>query len=246
MKQLFSVGFLTLVLFSVSAQQLKPVIYTDGNQKLNGLVTSNTGKKLQGVLILPAWKGIDQEAKQAALDLEKEGYIAFIADIYGEGNVPTDNAAAAKIASQYKQDYQAYQKRIGLALEQLKKSGAHKIAVIGYCFGGTGALEAARAQFPVNGVISIHGGLGKDASRPNGSLPTKILIEHPAEDQSVPQEMVNDLIKEMNEVKADWQIYTYAYYKHTFTNPESKDYNPTMANRAWQHTLMFLDEVLKK
>lgn len=246
MKQLFSVGFLTLVLFSVSAQQLKPVFYTDGNQKLNGLVTSNTGKKLQGVLILPAWKGIDQEAKQAALDLEKEGYIAFIADIYGEGNVPTDNAAAAKIASQYKQDYQAYQKRIGLALEQLKKAGADKIAVIGYCFGGTGALEAARAQFPVAGVISIHGGLGKDASRPNGSLPTKILIEHPAEDQSVPQEMVNDLIKEMNEGKADWQIYTYAYSKHTFTNPESKDYNPTMAKRAWQHTLMFLDEVLKK
>ena len=246
MKQLFSVGFLTLVLLNVSAQQLKPVIYTDGNQKLNGLVTSNTGKKLQGVLILPAWKGIDQEAKQAALDLEKEGYIAFIADIYGEGNVPTDNAAAAKIASQYKQDYQAYQKRIGLALEQLKKAGADKIAVIGYCFGGTGALEAARAQFPVAGVISIHGGLGKDASRPNGSLPTKILIEHPAEDQSVPQEMVNDLIKEMNEGKADWQIYTYAYSKHTFTNPESKDYNPTMAKRAWQHTLMFLDEVLKK
>ena len=246
MKQLFSVGFLTLILLNVSAQQLKPVIYTDGNQKLNGLVTSNTGKKLQGVLILPAWKGIDQEAKQAALDLEKEGYIAFIADIYGEGNVPTDNAAAAKIASQYKQDYQAYQKRIGLALEQLKKAGADKIAVIGYCFGGTGALEAARAQFPVNGVISIHGGLGKDASRPNGSLPTKILIEHPAEDQSVPQEMVNDLIKEMNEGKADWQIYTYAYSKHTFTNPESKDYNPTMAKRAWQHTLMFLDEVLKK
>ena len=246
MKQLFSVGFLTLVLFCVSAQQLKPVIYTDGNQKLNGLVTSNTGKKLQGVLILPAWKGIDQEAKQAALDLEKEGYIAFIADIYGEGNVPTDNAAAAKIASQYKQDYQAYQKRIGLALEQLKKAGADKIAVIGYCFGGTGALEAARAQFPVAGVISIHGGLGKDASRPNGSLPTKILIEHPAEDQSVPQEMVNNLIKEMNEGKADWQIYTYAYSKHTFTNPESKDYNPTMAKRAWQHTLMFLDEVLKK
>ena len=246
MKQLFSVGFLTLVIFSVSAQQLKPVVYTDGNQKLNGLVTSNTGKKLQGVLILPAWKGIDQEAKQAALDLEKEGYIAFIADIYGEGNVPTDNAAAAKIASQYKQDYQAYQKRIGLALEQLKKAGADKIAVIGYCFGGTGALEAARAQFPVAGVISIHGGLGKDASRPNGSLPTKILIEHPAEDQSVPQEMVNDLIKEMNEGKADWQIYTYAYSKHTFTNPESKDYNPTMAKRAWQHTLMFLNEVLKK
>ncbi len=246
MKKVFSLGLLACFLISISAQDLIPVAYQDGNQKLNGLVTSNVGKKLPGVLILPAWKGIDNEAKQAAIDLEKQGYIAFVADIYGEGNIPADNGAAAKIAGQYKQDYAAYQKRIGLALEQLKKAGADKIAVIGYCFGGTGALEAARAQFPVAGVISIHGGLGKDASRPNGSLPTKILIEHPAEDQSVPQEMVNDLIKEMNEGKADWQIYTYAYSKHTFTNPESKDYNPTMAKRAWQHTLMFLDEVLKK
>lgn len=246
MKQLFSIGLLCLMFMSVSAQQLKPVSYADGTQKLNGLVTSNAGKKLQGVLILPAWKGIDNEAKQAALELEKAGYIAFIADIYGEGNVPADNGAAAKIAGQYKQDHQAYQKRIALALEQLKKAGADKVAVIGYCFGGTGALEAARAQLPVEGVISIHGGLGKDASRPNGTLNTKILIEHPAEDQSVPQEMVNALIKEMNEGKADWQIYTYAYSKHTFTNPESKDYNPVMAKRAWQHTLMFLNEVLKR
>lgn len=245
MKQLFTIGFLSLSLLGLKAQQLKPVSYVDGNQKLNGLVTSNSGKKMQGVLILPAWKGIDNEAKQAALDLQKEGYIAFVADIYGEGNVPADNGAAAKIAGQYKQDYQAYQKRIGLALEQLKKAGAEKVAVIGYCFGGTGALEAARGQFPVEGVVSIHGGLGKDVARPNGVLNTKILIENPAEDQGVTPEIMNALIKEMNEGKADWQIYTYAYSKHTFTSPESKDYNPIMAKRAWQHTLMFLKEVLK-
>jgi dienelactone hydrolase len=78
------------------AQQLRSVAYKDGNQKLNGLVTSNAGKKLPGVLILPAWKGIDNEAKNAAIELEKQGYIAFVADIYGEGNIPADNAAAAK------------------------------------------------------------------------------------------------------------------------------------------------------
>jgi dienelactone hydrolase len=47
-------------------------------------------------LILPAWKGIDNEAKNAAIELEKQGYIAFVADIYGEGNIPADNAAAAR------------------------------------------------------------------------------------------------------------------------------------------------------
>ena len=234
----------TTLIFS---QSLKTVSYQDGAQKLNGLVTSNAGKKLPGVLILPAWKGIDDEARNAALDLEKQGYIAFIADIYGEGNIPTDNASAAKVAGYYKQDFEAYQKRISLALEQLKKSGANpeKIAVIGYCFGGTGALEAARGNFPVVGVVSIHGGLAKDPARMNVAISPKILVEHPANDENVKPEAYTQLVNEMNDGKADWQIITYSNSKHTFTNPTSPDYNPVMAKRAWNHTLLFLTEILK-
>jgi len=231
----------------VLAQDLKPVTYLDGQQRLNGLVTSNVGQNLPGVLILPAWKGIDNEAKQTALHLEKQGYIAFIADIYGEGHVPTDNTAAAKIATQYKTDYKAYQHRIALALTELKKQGANadKIAVIGYCFGGTGALETARAGLPVQGVISIHGGLSKASDRPNGPIQTKILVEHPADDKSVSPADYDALVREMNEGKADWQIISYAHCGHTFTNPESAEYNEVMATRAWKHTLMFLEEILK-
>lgn len=241
---------LTAVLMTsgtVFGQNLKPLSYSDGSQKLNGLITSNAGKKLPGVLILPAWKGIDEEAKTAAANLEKEGYIAFIADIYGEGNIPKDNSAAAQSSGYYKKNYQAYQKRISLALEQLKKNGAvyDKIAVIGYCFGGTGALESARGKLPVAGVVSIHGSIGKDQSRPNDVISTKILVENPAEDKSVTPEDYNNLVKEMNDGKADWQIITYANSKHTFTDPKSPDFNEVMAKRAWNHTLMFLKEILK-
>ncbi len=181
------------------AQNLKPIVYKDGEQKLSGLVTSNAGKKLPGVLILPAWKGIDNEAKNAATELQKQGYIAFVADIYGEGNIPADNAAAAKIAGSYKQNYKAYQQRISVALEELKKQGANpeKIAVIGYCFGGTGALETARAGFPVSGVVSIHGGLAKGNDRLNVPIKTKVLVEHPADDESVKPEDLTNLIAEL-------------------------------------------------
>lgn len=239
----------TFLLASATAfsQNLKKVSYQEGSQKLNGLVTSNAGKKLPGVLILPAWKGIDDEAKTAAADLEKEGYVAFIADIYGEGNIPADNAAAGKASGFYKQNFAAYQKRISLALEQLKKNGAipEKIAVIGYCFGGTGALESARGKLPVVGVVSIHGSIGKDQARPNEAISTKILVENPADDKGVTPEDYNNLVKEMNDGKADWQIITYANSKHTFTDPKSADYNPVMAKRAWNHTLIFLKEILK-
>lgn len=245
---------LSLTLFAVflgmqltSAQKLKSVVYEDGTQKLNGLVTSNAGKKLPGVLILPAWKGIDDEAKNSATELEKQGYVVFIADIYGEGNIPTDNASASKIAGTYKQDYRAYQKRIALALEELKKQGANpeKIAVIGYCFGGTGALETARAGFPVAGLVSIHGGLAKGNDRLNVPIKTKVLVEHPADDESVKPEDMTNLIAELKAGKTDFQIITYANSKHTFTSPESPDYNEVMAKRAWNHTLTFLKEILK-
>ncbi|MDQ1149865.1 dienelactone hydrolase family protein [Sphingobacterium zeae] len=246
MKKVMTLLLLTMVTMTSQAQELKQIPYQDGEQKLNGLITANTAKKGAAVLILPAWKGIDNEAKQAALQLEKEGYIAFIADIYGEGNIPSDNTAASKIAGHYKTDYKAYQHRITLALEQLKKEGAdpNKIAIIGYCFGGTGALEAARAHLPVNAVVSIHGGLSKSANRPNGAIKTKVLVEHPADDKSVSKEDYDGLVNELNEGKADWQIVTYANSGHTFTNPESPEYNPVMAKRAWAHTLLFLKEVL--
>ena len=197
MKKFLILSVFMALIQSLTAQSLKEVKYADGTQELNGLVTSNAGKNLPGVLILPAWMGIDDEARTAALDLEKQGYIAFVADIYGKGNVPTDFGSAAKIATQFKTDYQLYQKRISLALEQLKAAGAQssKIAVIGYCFGGSGALETARAGFDVTGVVSIHGGLGKALERPNVPIKTKVLVENPAEDKGVTKEIYDQLVK---------------------------------------------------
>lgn len=228
-------------------QNLKPVSYQDGNQKLNGLITSNTRSKLPGVLILPAWLGIDDEAVNAALDLKKQGYIAFIADIYGEGNIPKNMDEASKSSKWYKQNFEDYQRRILVALNELKKGGAiaQKIAVIGYCFGGTGALEAARGNLSVTGAVCIHGSLYKDSERKNTSIHTKVLIEHPDDDPTVTQEDYNKLMVEMKESNADWQIITYGGAKHTFTNLKSPEYNETMAKRAWGHTMMFLQEVLK-
>ena len=66
MKLISSIVLLTFSLLQMNAQQLKTIAYKDGNQRLNGMITSNSGKKLPAVLILPAWKGIDNEANTAA------------------------------------------------------------------------------------------------------------------------------------------------------------------------------------
>lgn len=241
MKLLYLLAFLCISHNSI-AQEIKSS-YQDGDQKLNGLFYSS-GKSKKGVLILPAWKGIDDEAKTAALNLQKEGYNVFIADIYGEGNYPKDNTGAAKIAGYYKENYQAYQQRIQLALQQLRKSGVNisEIVVIGYCFGGTGALEAARANLEIKGVVSIHGGLTK--SRTDGLIHPKVLILHGAEDKSATEAQVEALRQELTTAKADWQLIYFAGCGHTWTDPKSTEYNALMAQRAWDQVLLFLKEVL--
>lgn len=237
--------------------QLKTVKYNDGDQVLNGLSIKSAKKSSQnpGILLLPAWLGIDNASKEIAGNLSKLGYTVFIADIYGEGNYPINTSEAGKQAGFYKKNYEAYQKRIQLALDQLIKSGANadNIVAIGYCFGGTGVLEAARGHLNVKGIASFHGGLGKDISRPAEAITTKVLICHGADDPFVSKEEITAFQQEMRDTKADWQMIYYANSVHSFTNPEAGNdnskgaaYNAVAAKRSFEHLQLFLNEVLKK
>jgi dienelactone hydrolase len=257
MKNILYLFLAILSYSSVSFAQLKPVKYNDGSQVLNGFGIKPSKKSPQkpGILILPAWMGIDKLSKDTAENLAKLGYYAFVADIYGEGNYPKDYNEAGQKAGFYKTNFADYQKRISLALEQLIRSGANpdNIVVIGYCFGGTGALEAARGHLNVKGVVSFHGGLGKDATRPTEPITSKVLVCHGADDPYESKEEITAFQQEMRDTKADWQMIYYAKAVHSFTNPEAGNdnskgaaYNETAAKRSWEHLKLFLNETLKQ
>jgi len=245
MNKIFIFTILLITIKSM-AQNLQQITYFDNNQELNGLITSKSEKNKPAVLILPAWMGIDNEAKTAALNLSEKGYLSMIADIYGKGNIPTNIEEAKKITTLYKADHKAYQHRIQLALETLIENGANpnKIIVIGYCFGGTGALEAARGNLKVNGVVSIHGSLTNGLNREN-KITTQVLVIHGADDASVSKQDIENFNEEMNQTNAIWQMNYYGNSKHTFTNPESKDYNEISSKRSWIDTVNFIEEILK-
>ncbi len=71
-----------------------------------------------------------------------------------------------------------------------------------------------------------------------------MLIQHPEADPTVSKEDMTSITAELNAANADWQLISYAHCGHTFTNPAGKEYNKCMAERAWQHLLVFLKEVL--
>ncbi len=246
--------FALSLVYMASNAQLQRIAYSDGNQKLAGFYISPSQKMPHnaGVLILPAWMGVDDHSKASAEKLSKEGFHAFVADIYGEGNYPKGPSEAGPLAGHYKKNFKEYHRRIDLALKQLIKSGAdpNNIAVIGYCFGGTGALEAARAGMPVKGVVAFHGGLGKDSSRPDVHIKPKVLVCHGADDTFVPEAEIQSFQNEMREGKADWQMVYYADAVHGFTEPSAGNdkskgvaYNEKAANRSWEHMLLFFDEL---
>ena len=227
----------------------------DGTQVLSGFA-NNATKPLSnkaGILILPAWMGIDNHAKETANELSKLGYYAFVADIYGVGNKPSNFNEAGQKAGFYKKNFFEYQKRIQLALEQLVKQGANpnEIVVMGYCFGGTGAIEAARANMKVKGIVSFHGGLGRDEARSIDILNTKVLVLHGADDPYVSDTEIKAFQEEMRKAKSDWQMIYYANAVHSFTdknagndNSKGAAYNEKANNRSWVAFLQFLNEVL--
>ncbi|WP_298395039.1 dienelactone hydrolase family protein [Flavobacterium sp.] len=253
MKNLFTLLFAFAILTS---QAQKLVSYSDGAQKLEGIVSTPTKKEANGnaVLLLPAWMGIDNNAKENAAELAKLGYLTFVADIYGVDKRPNNPGEAGKIAGYYKTNIAEYHKRIQLALDELVKQGANpdKIAVIGYCFGGTGAIEAARTNMKIRGVVSFHGGLGRDATRTIEPITTKVLVLHGADDFYVPETEVKAFQDEMRTAKADWQMIYYANSVHAFThkdagndNSKGAAYNEKAAKRSWQAMNDFFNEIFK-
>jgi dienelactone hydrolase len=248
---LFGLGFI----FSNGFAQTKAVEYKDGTQVLSGVSVkpSKALKNNPGVLILPAWMGIKDHEKEVATQLADLGYQTFVADIYGIDQRPTGPKEAGAKAGYFKKNIQEYQIRIQLALDQLVKQGANpdEIVVIGYCFGGTGAIESARSNMKVKGVVSFHGSLGKDATRANGPIIPKVLVLHGADDPNVPKEEVDRFQDEMRMSRADWQMVYYANAVHAFTektagndNSKGAAYNEKADKRSWQAMLDFLKEVL--
>lgn len=247
---------LSVLVTNMAMAQLKKVDYKDNGQILSGFSAlpkkSLTNKP--GVLILPAWKGVDEHSKEIATKLSDMGYYAFVADIYGADKRPKDTKEAGEKSGYYKTNIKEYQNRISLALVELVKQGANadNVVVIGYCFGGTGALEAARVNMKVRGVVSFHGGLGKDASREISAIQPKVLVLHGADDPYISEKEIKDFQNEMRTAKADWQMNYYADAVHAFTeksagndNSKGAAYNELADKRSWEAMKLFFNEVLK-
>ena len=254
-----SVGKLPLVLLAgIPALAGQPLAYQEGATRLMGYLArpAQIEGKVPGVLIIHQWMGLTDHERRTADALATLGYVALAGDVFGEGVAPRNTQEAGAVAMHYKGDRVLYRARIQAGLDALKAQPSvdpARVAVIGFCFGGTGALEAARAGMPVAGVVSFHGGLDSPADRPVAGIKARILVCHGADDPFVPAKDVAAFQDEMRKAKADYTFIAYAGAVHSFTQKEAGDdpsrgaaYQEAAARRSWKHMQDFFAEVFKQ
>lgn len=254
--------FLTvLMLFSFvsvarGALHTETIVYTDSGKKLEGYLAyddSAEGKR-PGVLVVHEWWGINDYIKKRTEKLAGLGYIAFAADIYGQGIRTADAEVAGKLAAIYRSDRALLRRRVAKGLEVLaanSRTDTDRLAAIGYCFGGTAVLELARSGAKISGVVSFHGNL--DTPSPSSSvIQAKVLALTGALDPFVPPEQVSAFENEMKNAGADWTLVRYGGAVHSFTNPASGSdpskgvaYNEAADRRSWLAMKDFFAEILK-
>jgi dienelactone hydrolase len=210
-----------------------------------------------GILIIHQWTGLSDNEKMRARMLAELGYNVFAADVYGIGIRPQP-PEAGKVAGKFKEDRELFRARMIAGLQVLKadeRTDTKNIAAIGYCFGGTGVLELARAGIELNGVVSFHGGLGAapDKAAKKGSIHAKALVLHGEADPYVPAEEVDAFKKEMEAAGADMKFISYNGAVHAFTqksagNDPSKGaaYHEQADQRSWEDMKRFFAEIFPK
>ena len=237
----------------------KTVEYKQGDTVLEGyLAYDNALKgKRPGVLVIHEWQGLGSYEKKRAEQLAALGYVAFAADIYGKGVRPAGPEQAAKEAGKYRgSDRSLIRARGAAGMEKLAgfpQVDPQRLAVIGYCFGGTAALELARSGANLRGAVSFHGGLNTPSAADAGNIKGKILVLHGADDPHVKPAEVEAFHQEMRQAKVDWQMNYYGGAVHSFSNPKSGNdpakgaaYNEKADRRSWEAMKLFFAEIFKK
>jgi dienelactone hydrolase len=212
------------------------------------------------VLIAHAWMGRDDFACEKARALAELGYIAFAADMYGQGKVVDNPEQAGALMMPLFENRSLLQKRIRAAFDVLSNRpevDKTKIGAIGFCFGGMTVVELLRSGAPVKGVVSFHGVLADELHDHKAKtvpiakdIQGALLVLHGYKDPLVSNDDLQKLEKEMSNANVDWQVHIYGTAKHAFTNPQAKDpksglYFDSKANdRSWHSMKYFLKEKL--
>jgi len=237
------------------------VEYNHADQTLHGFVAYDEEAKglMPGVLIIHAWWGQGEFERNRAVELAEMGYVAFCLDMYGEGLHTEDAEEAAQQAGRFRKDLGFARRRAAAGLDVLAEQpqvDPTRLAVIGYCFGGTMALQLAYSgarEDDLRAAVSFHGHPLPPKPQDDPNIAASLLVLHGADDPLVPEKQLDAFVDAMKRAGCEWQLTYFGNAVHSFTEPgadehgiEGVAYHERAAERSWHDMQQLFGEVFAR
>jgi dienelactone hydrolase len=260
MRSLAALALLTgcLVDCAQAAVQTKTVKYKDGDTECVGFLAWDDAVegKRPGVLVVHEWWGLNDYARNRAKELAKLGYVAFAADIYGEGKTVEHPNDAREMATKARANVDAWRKRAQAGLNVLTSQpqcDSGKLAAIGYCFGGSTALQLAYTCADLDAVATFHAALPTPSESEAKVIKARVLICHGAEDKFIPDEAIKGFKGALDKAGTKYEFIAYPGAVHSFTVPDAgkhnnagMQYQEAADKDSWNRMTKLFAETLKK
>jgi dienelactone hydrolase len=233
----------------------KDIEYSVGGVRYVGTFVADdaVGGKRPGVLVAPEGGGLVDLTKSIARRLAEAGYAAFAMDYYGDGKPLTDMSEVMTRLGPWMADPAGIREIATAALGVLtaqEQTAADRLAAIGYCFGGTTALELGRSGAPLKAIVGFHSGLGTARPKDAAAIKAKVLVQIGADDPIIPPEQRAAFEQEMKDAGVDWRMTLFGGVGHSFTNPDvgalgraGFAYDATADRRSWAAMMDLFGEV---
>ncbi len=255
-----SASLLTLLLLaSVASAEVKTEVieYQVGDKTFDGYLAYDDSIKgpRPGVIVFHEWWGLNDYAKKRTTMLAELGYVAFAADMYGDGQFVDHPKDAGAMAGKVRANVDEWQKRATVALDVLKKRpqcNPDKIAAIGYCFGGSTALQLGYTGADVDAIATFHAALPTPSEDQAEAIEAKVLVCHGADDGFVSQESIDAFQEKLKDAEVDLNFVAFPGAVHSFTvedsgkhNNPGMQYNKEADEKSWAMLLDLLNKELK-
>lgn len=226
-----------------------PEITWSGNGRTsNGyLADGSDGKSAPGVLVLHEGNGLSANTRSKCDALAALGYVAFAPDMFA-GSEGEPMAILGALV----QDNAEWRARLNAGLAALATQpnvDGGKLAAIGFCFGGTSAIELARSGAGVKAVVGFHSGLGSGIAADSKNIRGSVLVCIGDADPLIPREQRDAFMANMAEAGVDCQMLLLTGVEHSFTNRQSATlgmaglkYDGKAERRSWAAMQDLFDE----
>lgn len=233
------------------------VTYEHDGLTLKGYLATPAGSDglAPGVLVVPEWWGLNDYARSRADMLAEAGFVAFAPDMVGDGKTTTDPKQAGAWAGAMYGDPALWRARAAAGLAVLAgRDGvdADRLGAIGFCFGGSTALQLAYAGADLDAVVSFHGGLEKAGEGEADDVRAELLVFHGGADPLVPFDKTLTFKLPLQKAGVPFTFVEFAGAKHAFSNPSADSYglppvgyDARAAGQSWSMCVAMLQRVLK-